>query len=504
MTIHDILEQARSRWPGKLAVVDGRRRWSYASLLERVAGLAARLAERGIGRQDRVAVLDVNSADFLAMYFAAARLGAVLVPLNHRLTDGEITEILYDAGVSGLVAGPPLVARADGIARAGPPFGLVIRLDPDAAGGVADAPEPAAVSVDDLAHLYYTSGTTGRSKGVMLTHRNVCEHAVAAADELTLNEDDIWAHVAPMFHLADAWATFAITWVGGRHVFAPRFEPLEVLSLLARERVSVTNLIPSMLNQLVKHPGVLDYDLSSFRLVMSGGAPIAPELVRRVIEVFGGEYVQTYGMTETSPYLTLSRLDESLRQRPPDEQLRLRARTGRPFKTIELEIVDDRNEPVPHDDTTVGEIRVRGKTVSPGYWRRPEETAEAFRDGWLYTGDLAVVNAEGFVNIVDRKKDTIITGGENVYSTEVEHVLYEHPAVLECAVIGVPDESWGEAVHAAVVLRPDAEASAAELIAFCKQHLAGFKVPKQVTFLDVLPKTGTGKIHKPTLRETFS
>jgi len=218
---------------------------------------------------------------------------------------------------------------------------------------------------------------------------------------------------------------------------------------------------------------------------------------------FGGEYVQTYGMTETSPYLTLSLLAPHLRALPPDQQFRYRARTGRPFCTVDLRVVGEDGRDVPADDRTVGEIRVRGPSVTPGYWEDPAATAEAFVDGWLCTGDLAVIDGEGYVDIVDRKKDMILSGGENVYSTEVENALYEHPAVLEAAVFGVPDERWGEAVAAAVVLRDGAAVDADALIDHCKQQLARYKAPKRVWFLDELPKTGSGKITKAALRERY-
>jgi fatty-acyl-CoA synthase len=373
-------------------------------------------------------------------------------------------------------------AEDDALALAGPPL-RVTRVAPD-----------------DIAQLYYTSGTTGRPKGVQLTHRNVCVHAASAVRELGLGAADRWGHFAPMFHLADAWACFAITAVGGLHVLAPRFEAESALALVHDAGITITNLIPTMLKRLVECAAAREARCPSLRIVLSGGAPISPALVRQVLDVLRCEYAQTYGMTETSPYLTLGLLPEHLRRLPQDEVLRLRARTGRPFEGVELEVVDAHDRRVPADDRTVGEIRVRGATVTPGYWRRPEETARALRDGWLYTGDLAVVDAHGFVDIVDRKKDMILTGGENVYSTEVENALYEHPAVLEAAVFGVPDETWGETVTAAVVLRPGASLAAAELIAFCRERIAGYKTPRTVEFLADLPKTGSGKISKQALR----
>jgi len=235
-------------------------------------------------------------------------------------------------------------------------------------------------------------------------------------------------------------------------------------------------------------------------MLLSGGAPIAPALVERVIDAFSCRYVQTYGTTETSPFLTLGLLDGGLEALPREKRLAVVARTGRPFAAVELEVVDDSGRPVPKDDSTVGEIRARGPTVSPGYWRRPGETAAAFRNGWLHTGDLAVVDARGYLNIVDRKKDVILTGGETVYSTEVEAVLFAHPSVLEAAVVGLPDERWGERVHAVVAFREGASATPEELTAFCRERIAAYKAPRSFEFRASLPKTGSGKVEKHRLR----
>jgi acyl-CoA synthetase (AMP-forming)/AMP-acid ligase II len=259
-----------------------------------------------------------------------------------------------------------------------------------------------------------------------------------------------------------------------------------------------------MLNDLVNSPDAASYGYRSLRLIMSGGAPIAPKLVRRVVETFGCEYVQTYGLTETSPYLTFSFLKEHMRALPPDEQFVYRAKTGRAALGVQLRIVDESGKDVPPDGRAVGEILARGDRITPGYWKLPEATAEAFTDGWFRTGDLATIDGEQYVNIVDRKKDTILTGGELVYTTEVENALYEHPAVLETAVIGAADERWGEIVKAVVVLKAGAKASAAELIEHCQARLARFKCPRAVEFIDALPRTGTGKIYKKALRDKES
>jgi acyl-CoA synthetase (AMP-forming)/AMP-acid ligase II len=306
-----------------------------------------------------------------------------------------------------------------------------------------------------------------------------------------------------MFHLADAWATFAITMAGGKHVTLARFEAEKALDLLERERVTITNLVPTMLNLMVKHPSAAERDWSALRAILSGGAPIAPDVVRAIVETLGCDYVQTYGMTETSPFLTMSLLKEHLRALPSDEQLAYKCKTGRAFATVELRVVGPDGRDVASDERTVGEIRVRGETVMPGYWNKPVETKAAFEDGWLKTGDLAVIDREGYVTIVDRAKDMILTGGENVYSTEVEHALYAHPSVLEAAVFGVPDEVYGESVRAAVVLCAGKTASVEELIAFCRSRLAGFKCPRAIDFLSELPRTGSGKVQKRALRDPY-
>jgi acyl-CoA synthetase (AMP-forming)/AMP-acid ligase II len=509
-TIWTILESAERRFPGRLAVIEPATETApgesvhrdYGEFARRVRARARRWRELGVGPRDRVAILDWNTGAFLESYFAAAGLGAILNPLNHRLAVPELAEILADSGAKLVLAtrafAEPVAAlreRAPGVAHwswCGESEEGPRELDA--------AFEPARVAADDVAQLYYTSGTTGRPKGVMLTHRNVCTHAEWAARELGLSEGDRWGHFAPLFHLADAWATFAVTQVGGAHVMLPRFDADEALAAIEREAITLTNLIPTMLKRLVESPRARAARCASLRLVLSGGAPISPALVRQVQAVLRCEYEQTYGMTETSPYLTLGILPEALRRLAPEEVLRLRARTGRPFGEVELEVVDESGRRVPADDRTVGEIRARGATVTPGYWNRPEETARAIRDGWLYTGDLAVVDGHGLVNIVDRKKDMILSGGENVYSTEVENALYEHAAVLECAVFGRPDETWGERVHAAVVLRPGQQASAPELIAFCRERIAAYKAPRTIEFLAELPRTGSGKISKQMLR----
>jgi len=517
MHIWMTLEKAASLYPEKTAIMDGKTVLTYERTYARVGALALFFREKGVHVGDRIAICEVNSYAFFEAYYAAAGLGAILCPINYRLSAKEMAFILNDSGARWIIAGSRFgsviqktldeTPNIKGIIWIGDSQDLQKRVESfryDALVKTHESPFiPADIGDDQIAHLYYTSGTTGRSKGVILTHKNVCVHALAAIAELHLTDADIWGHVAPMFHLADAWATFAMTWVGGGHVMVGQFDPETVMAVIGEKRITLSNLIPTMLNLIVKHPKVNDYDFSSLRVVLSGGAPIAPELVRMVMEAFGCDYIQTYGMTETSPYLTMSLLKEHLQHLPEKEKLSYKAKTGRPFLAVELKVVDDELKPVAPDGLQVGEILVRGDTVTPGYWKRPEETEEAFVNGWLRTGDLAVLDSEGYVNIVDRKKDMILSGGENIFSTEVEYVLYMNPKILEAAVFGVPDEIWGEAVKAAVVLKPNVEATQEEIVKFCKIYLASYKAPKSIDFIEALPKTGSGKIYKRGLRDPY-
>ncbi|MFT4843857.1 MAG: fatty-acyl-CoA synthase [Planctomycetota bacterium] len=490
MNVWSFLADAATNWPDRVALRHGQE-LTYASTASRALDVAAHLRASGVQPGDRVGCLMDNDVDHLLAYFGIAAAGGILVSLNTRLTASEQRDILTHSGSKLLLHDLTHAARAAEI-------GIAVAT-------VAEAKRAEFVATpaahDQPAQLYYTSGTTGSPKGVVLTHENVCTHALAAVHELNLNERDTWAHIAPMFHLADAWATFAITAVGGCHVFLPQFTPQAALDLLCNQRVTITNLVPTMLNLMVKQPDAKDRGYS-LRVMLSGGAPIAPDVVKRILTTFSCDYVQTYGMTETSPYLTLSLLPLELLELPLEQQLPWKCKTGRPFKGVELRVVNDDGSAIPADGTTVGEIRVRGKTVTPGYWRNDEATHAAFdSDGFLMTGDLANIDSHGFVDIVDRKKDVIKTGGESVYSIEVEYVLYEHPAVLECAVFGRADEQWGERVIAAVVVRDGEQVTSSELIAFCREHIAGYKTPKQIVFLAALPRTGSGKIQKRSLRD---
>ncbi|MBN1104132.1 MAG: long-chain-fatty-acid--CoA ligase [Deltaproteobacteria bacterium] len=518
MPLNELLPKALKLYPEREAVVCGDTRLNYREFAGRVWRLSQGLLRLGLKRGDRAAILHENCHVFLEAYFAAAHTGLILVPLNYRLSPRELAMILNDSGARILIAQGVFGDKVKDLPAGVPGLEMVIWTQASGKVGLGveeivyedllaaqrETPPPAlSIKDDEVAHLYYTSGTTGRPKGVMLTHKNVKAHALGTIADLHLTDRDHWLHAAPLFHLADAWATFAITWVGGKHILLPAFDVLTSLHLIQKEKVTISNLIPTMLNMMVNHPEAGKTDYSSLRVILSGGAPIAPEVVRKIIDTFKCDYIQTYGMTETSPYLTMSILKDHLKKLPWEEQLAYKASTGREFINVSLRVVDEQGKEVARNNKQVGEIIVKGDIVTPGYWNLPEETSKAIRDGWLYTGDLAVVNGEEYVTIVDRKKDMILTGGENVYSTEVENVLYMHPDILEAAVIGVPDPHWGEAVKACVVLKPGRTATSQEIITFCKRHLAHYKAPKSLDFLESLPRTGSGKIYKKGLRDPY-
>ncbi len=512
MHLIDLLDKARRLYPAKRGIICYEGEYTYEETWNRVLRLASHMYERGIKEGSHVAIVSYNCHIFLEAYYACALLGSALVPINYRLSPNEVEYILDDSETVFLIFHSDFKDKVEKWLEKNKVTSLWIgegvkgeRVQPyeEALLGQKIRELFPGPGDDWTAQIYYTSGTTGRPKGVMLSHRNCWTHALAAVAELKLTDEDVWIHVAPMFHLADAWATWAITWACGTHVMVKQFDPLVVLKTMQDKGVTITNMIPTMLNLLVKHPEFHRYSFPRLRVMLSGGAPIAPEVVKQIMEGFKCDYIQTYGMTETSPYLTVSILKEHLKRLSPEEQFRYKAKTGREFMCVSLRVVREDGTDVTPDEKEVGEIIVRGDSVTKGYWKLPEETEKAFKDGWLYTGDLAVMDSEGYVNIVDRKKDMIITGGENVYSTEVENVLYQHPKILEAAVFGIPHEKWGEAVHAAVVPKPGEILSEEEVIQHCKERLAHYKAPKGVTFLKELPRTGSGKIYKKGLRDQF-
>ena len=492
-----------------LAVVCGDRRKTWADLGERIPRLAGGLASLGIARGDRVAVLSLNSDRYLEAYLAAAWAGAVIVPLNIRWSPLENEDALRDCRAKLLIVdkafaavGGTLAAAIDGLALVyadddGAPAGMRHYEDLIAASGpVADA----MCKAEDLAGIFYTGGTTGRSKGVMLSHGNLMANALNALGEGMFPSTCTYLHAAPMFHLANGAAMYSLLLSGGTNVVVKAFTPEGVMETIAREKVTEVLLVPTMIQMLVDHPALASHDMSSLEYIIYGASPISEAVLDRAIAALPAtKFRQAYGMTELSPIATLLHWHEHI----GEGRAKGRHRSGgRATLGCEVRIVDAEDQPVPLG--TVGEIVARGDNVMMGYWERPEETERALAGGWMHTGDGGYMDADGFVYVVDRVKDMIISGGENVYSTEVENVVAQHPAVAQCAVVGIPSEEWGEQVHAVVMRKPGASVTAQEIITFCKERIAGYKCPRSVDISDnPLPMSGAGKILKRELRRPF-
>ncbi len=496
LTPLDFLGRARRLFPQREGVVqwhDGQRhRWTYADFASRADRLAHLLAgDLGVRPGDRVAWLCGNTHELLEAYYGVLLAGAILLPLNIRLAPAELRFILDDAGAAVLLRHPSQPDPGTSVPT--------VLLDDGYEARLAAQPstpfEPPPVDERAAAELFYTSGSTGRPKGVLLTHRGLYLHAVHGALTVGISGADVVLHTIPLFHV-NGWGTpHYLTGLGGVHVMLPRFDAEEVLRLLEVERVTRLFLVPTMATALLSSPSLGDRDLSALRQISIGGAPAGPTLLAEMEQRFGCEAICGYGLTESSPQLTKA-LDKPGEARSAGR----RATTGLPILGVDLRVLDDDGREVPWDGVTPGEVCVRSNHVMAGYWQRPEETAAALAGGWLHTEDIAVVDPAGYLTIVDRKKDLIISGGENISSVEVEKVLAAHPAVLEVAVVGRPHERWGEVPRAWVVLRPGAATSADELVVWTKERLAGFKVPKDVRFVDDLPRGGTGKVLKHVLR----
>ena len=491
--LSDALRRAAKLFGDDERVLDGATRLTYKEVLSRCRGVAGGLARLGVRRGDRVATLLENGHRYLETYFAIPGSGAVLVPLNNRHAVPEHRYILEDAGVKVLIVDEAHAGVAEELRSSVKEVVVAPHGYEELASSTSEVEIGAGIDEDDLAGLFYTGGTTGAAKGVMLTHRNLVANALHIAIALGYTDRDTYLHAAPMFHLADGASTWALTWIGGRHAFVPTFDPGAVLRTVEEERVTCGVLVPTMINAVINHADVGRTDLSSLRLILHGAAPIATELLRRAIEVLGCSFIQGYGMTEAAPLLTVLPEEEELVH---DERLRSAGR-----EVVGVEVTVRRPDGSLCDPGEVGEIVARGPNIMRGYLNKPDETAEVLKDGWYWTRDMAYSDELGYLYIVDRAKDMIITGGENVYSIEVEDAVMAHPSVLEVAVIGVPDERWGERIHAVVVLKPGAQLDPEELKTFCKERIAGYKCPRSVEFVDALPKSGAGKIVKKDLRD---
>jgi long-chain acyl-CoA synthetase len=475
----------------RTAVCCGGLEHSYAQLWDRCRRLVGGLHGLGLVRGDRVAVVGPNCHRYLEIYQAVPGAGMALVPLNSRHTDAELRYALEDSGTRVLFTGRPADGLNDVVER-------IVDLDDGYEALLASA-EPALLPVDlpddTLAGLFYTGGTTGQSKGVMLAHRALIANTFHYMPIYAFSPETCWLVAAPMFHLAGSMAVLATVWNAGRQVMLPAFDPARALDVIEEHAVTATVAVPTMLAAMSEEQLARPRDVSSLRHISHGGAPSATETLRRAHRAFpNAELVEIYGATETAPIATVLRHEEERLDTPQARSC------GQPAVGVEVRVVATDGTPAASGD--VGELVVRGPNVMAGYWGKPAETAAALVDGWYHTGDLGYQDEDAFIYLVDRAKDMIVSGGENVYSTEVEDVLYRHPAVLEAAVFGVPDARWGEAVHAVVVPRHDVEPE--KLIEHCRGAIAAYKVPKVIELrAEPLPKSGAGKVLKRELREPY-
>ena len=497
---------------GVVATSDAGRDHTWRELGDRIARLAGAMQGLGLKTGDRAAVLSLNSDRYLEFLYASIWAGGVFVPVNTRLAAPEVAFWLQDSESTLLFVDANFAPMAAELAASGqiPTIEHIVYMGDDtppegmhayesllsAADPVADAER----GYEDLAGIFYTGGTTGRSKGVMLSHRNLVFNTFNCIPALRFEEDARWLHAAPMFHIADCLAIFGITQVAGLHIFIPAFTPDGVLAAIESHRITDTLLVPTMCNMVVNHPDVETRDLASLRRITYGASPMPEAVVMRALQVIPQcEFRHAYGQTECAPLSTLNGPEAHVVEGPLAYKFRS---AGRAALGVEVRIVDDDGVEVPRGE--VGEITVRGPNVMQGYWRQPELTAAALKDGWMHSGDGGRMDDDGYVYVVDRMKDMIITGGENVYSAEVEDAVHGHPAVAECAVIGVPDAKWGERVHAIVRLKDGEVLIDEDLMAHCHTLIAGFKCPRSVTFRESpLPLSGAGKILKTDLRKPY-
>ncbi len=499
----------------KTGVVSGSNSFTYAQFGERCERLAAGLVSEGIRPGDRVAYLSFNNHQLLEGYFGPPLMRAIAMPLNVRLQRNELTTILNHAGARMLMFENEFLPLIEDLRRDCPTIGRFVAIDesvPQAdlslgelmARGRLPRPDIFSFDENEIAEIFYTSGSTGTPKGVMLSHRTLYLHALGILGSFACEDSNVELHTIPLFH-ANGWGRpQSITMSGAQHVMVRRFESVQVLRMIEEHKATQMTLVPTMANALLNCPELEKFDTSSMKVITTGGAASSPELIARLEQAFHCEVSSGYGLTETCPVATTAQTKATVTYADEADRLCHLAAAGWPLIGTEVRVVDSQMRDVPRDMEAVGEVAVRGDCVMDGYYKEAEATQAVIVDGWLRTGDMAVWDEENYIYIVDRKKDIIISGGENISSIEVEKAIFAHPSVLECAVVSAPDEQWGEIPVAIIVLKQDQSLSQEQLMLFLKPRIAKFKMPRLIKFVDgPLPKTGTGKMLKRQLRESF-
>jgi long-chain acyl-CoA synthetase len=510
MNLMQLIERCAQINGNSLASIDGKRRHTWLDTRDRIARLAAGFQRLGCKDGDRIAILALNSDRYFEAIFATPWAGGVMVPVNIRLAAPEVEFWIADSEAKILCVDSAFAPMVEAVRDRLECLRQVVYMsDDDMPAGMVffedlvaenQPMEPSARGDDDISGLFYTGGTTGRSKGVMLSHNNQVVNALQVSAAFEMKPWSVYLNVAPMFHAANMAGMINATLATATHVFASRFEPELAMQFISRHRITHSVMVPTMINMMVHHPAISDYDLSSLELLLYGGSPMAESVIAQVEEVLPEvRMVQAYGQTETSPILTMLRPEHHVFEGPCAGTTKS---AGQAIPGTDLAIMDSEDRILGCGE--IGEICARGPNVMLGYWNLPEQTAETIRDGWIHTGDGGYIDGDGFLFVSDRVKDMIVSGGENVYSIEVENALFRHPAVESCAVIGIPSEQWGEEVHAIVVLAANRIATAEELIIHCQQLIAGYKCPRSITFREEpLPLSGAGKVLKRELREPF-
>jgi len=512
MNLVDVLLNNVRRFPDKLALICGDTRLTYKTFNERCNRLANSLTHLGISKGDHIALLSKNCHRQYELFFASAKTGAVFIPLNYRLSPRELIYIINDSESRILFFAKEYLPIVKTIQKDLKGINTYIctddKVDPfccyEELLSRSDPSEPNSSDIDeeDLVTIFYTSGTTGYSKGAMISHQNRIVDMIHQVTDLEYIEpEDIHLNVGPLYHVGALAQSHGHLYRGCTVVILSEFDPKRIFELIEKERIRTFWAAPTMIQMLLDYPEAKKYDHSSLKTITYAGSPMPVELLKRAIRFFGENlFIQFFGMTETGPQIThLRRKDHVLQG--TERQLKKLLSVGIESQNVHVRIVDDEDRDLP--PYQVGEIIVKSEGVTKGYWKNPEETKKAIKEGWFHTGDMGYMDEDRYVYIVDRKKDMIISGGENIYSAEVENVLYLHPAISEAAVIGVPHEKWVETVKAVVALKPGAQATEEEIIEFCKKNLAGYKKPTSVEFVNELPKTPSGKVLKWRLREMY-
>ncbi|MCU9595418.1 long-chain-fatty-acid--CoA ligase [Caldibacillus thermolactis] len=517
LTPLDWKRRAVKYYPNKIAVIDEEKEFTYKQFAERTDLLSKALYQAGIRQGDHVAVMLPNTHYMLECFYGIAQIGAVMVPLNYRISADDMAYIINHSDAKILIVDeeftPPIEKIVD---RLNVEQIIVVAVDgfetnlkaiyyEDFINHASHVELPQIqIEENDLLTINYTSGTTSRPKGVMLTHRNNYLNAADFLYHLHVHHDDVYLHTLPMFH-ANGWGgVWAITAAGATHVCLRKVDPPVILDLFEKKNITLLCAAPIVINMIMNHPKVKETNVTTKPRMATAGAPPAAAIIKKAQQLLNLEIIHVYGLTETTPFILYCEWKEEYQGLSEDEQANLKARQGIEMAfNGETKVVRPNGEEVEWNGKELGEIVTRGNVVMKGYYKDPEKTKEAIVDGWFHTGDLAVVHPDGYIEIRDRSKDIIISGGENISSTEVEGVLYKHPAILECAVIAVPDEKWGEVPKAIVVLHESAEVTEKEIIDYCRDNMAHFKAPKSVEFVEALPKTATGKIQKFRLREKY-